>query len=111
MKEAHRPGPGVGIPLASDDAEALKVAASLVRDAGFDPVIVGPLARAREFDVGTTVYDSNMTGPQVREALNLPRHPAQFRSLPRAPPGSYIFPPTLETLLSSTFPGKRAHSP
>ena len=45
VKEAHRPGPQVGIPLASDDAEALKVAASLVRVAGFDPVIVGPLAR------------------------------------------------------------------
>ncbi|HYK58220.1 MAG TPA: NAD(P)-binding domain-containing protein [Bryobacteraceae bacterium] len=45
VKEAHRPGPQVGIPLASDDAEALKVAASLVRVAGFDPVIAGPLAR------------------------------------------------------------------
>jgi len=26
---------------------------------------------AREFDVGTTVYDSNMSGPKVREALKL----------------------------------------
>lgn len=40
------------IPLASDDAEGLKVAERLVRDAGFDPVVVGVLARAREFDVG-----------------------------------------------------------
>jgi hypothetical protein len=46
-KEAHRPEPRVGIPLASDDAEAMAVAARLVRDAGFDPVIVRPLARAR----------------------------------------------------------------
>jgi predicted dinucleotide-binding enzyme len=43
----------LGIPLASDDAEALKIASQLVSDAGFDPVPVGGLARAREFDVGT----------------------------------------------------------
>jgi 8-hydroxy-5-deazaflavin:NADPH oxidoreductase len=70
-KEAHRPEPRVGIPLASDEAEALEVAAGLVRDAGFDPVVVGPLARAREFDVGTAVYASNMSGPQVRHTLGL----------------------------------------
>jgi 8-hydroxy-5-deazaflavin:NADPH oxidoreductase len=70
-KEAHRQEPRVGIPLASDDKEALKIAAHLVRDAGFDPVIVGPLWRARDFDVGTRVYDSNMSGPQIREALRL----------------------------------------
>lgn len=70
-KEAHRADPRVGVPLASDDAEALEVAARLVRDAGFDPVIVGPLARAREFDVGTAVYASNMSGPEVRRALEV----------------------------------------
>jgi 8-hydroxy-5-deazaflavin:NADPH oxidoreductase len=70
-KEAHRPEPRVGIPLVSDDEEALTVAPDLVRDAGFDPVIVGPLSRARDFDVGTTVYASNMSGPQVRQALKV----------------------------------------
>jgi 8-hydroxy-5-deazaflavin:NADPH oxidoreductase len=39
--------------------------------AGFDPVAAGPLSRAREFDVGTPVYDSNMSGPEVRRALGL----------------------------------------
>jgi 8-hydroxy-5-deazaflavin:NADPH oxidoreductase len=47
------------------------VVARLVRDAGFDPVIVGPLSRAREFDVGTPVYASNMSGPEVRQALGV----------------------------------------
>jgi len=70
-KEAHRKEPRIGVPLASDDPEALKIAARLVRDAGFDPVIVGPLARAREFDVGTPVYASNMSGPEVRHALGV----------------------------------------
>ena len=39
----------VAIPLAGDDAEALAVAQRLVKDVGFEPVVVGPLARAREF--------------------------------------------------------------
>jgi len=44
-----------------------------VRDAGFDPVLVGPLSRAREFDVGTPVYNTNMSGPLVRRALRVPQ--------------------------------------
>lgn len=71
-KEAHRSGPRVGVPLASDDAEALQIAAGLVTDAGFDPVIVGALDRSREFDFGAPVYDTGMSGPEVREALGLP---------------------------------------
>jgi 8-hydroxy-5-deazaflavin:NADPH oxidoreductase len=59
------------IPVASDDAEALKIAERLVRDAGFDPVVVGGLARAREFDVGTDVYTELLTAKQLREALGL----------------------------------------
>jgi 8-hydroxy-5-deazaflavin:NADPH oxidoreductase len=46
--EAHRAGEPIGVPIASDDAGALEIAAKLVRDAGFEPVPV-PLARAREF--------------------------------------------------------------
>jgi 8-hydroxy-5-deazaflavin:NADPH oxidoreductase len=70
-KGAHRDGPRIGIPLASDDGEALETAARLVTDAGFDPVLVGILDRARDFDVGTIVYDTGMSGPEVRAALNL----------------------------------------
>lgn len=71
--EAHREAPQVGIPLASDDAEALALAAKLVRDAGFDPVIVGPLAKARMFDVETPVYNTGMSGPDLRAALGVER--------------------------------------
>ena len=42
--QAHRSGEKLAIPLAADDEAALQVAARLVTDAGFDPVIVGPLA-------------------------------------------------------------------
>lgn len=69
--EAHRKGAPVAIPLAGDDAQALQVAERLVRDAGFAPVVVGPLSRAREFDVGTPVYTRLMTEPQLKAALGL----------------------------------------
>ena len=69
--EAHRDGDRVGIPLASDDPAALEVAAQLVRDAGFDPVIVGPLARGKEFEPNTKPYNTGMSGPQVRKALGV----------------------------------------
>jgi predicted dinucleotide-binding enzyme len=59
--EAHRAGDRVGIPLASDDREALDIAAALVRDAGFEPVVVGHLARGREFEPGTPGYNTGMS--------------------------------------------------
>jgi predicted dinucleotide-binding enzyme len=69
--EAHRAGEKAAIPLAADDAGALRIAERLVRDAGFDPVFVGPLSRAREFDVGTAVFGRAHTARELREALGL----------------------------------------
>src|SRR5262249_54297149 len=43
VREAHRPDPKLAIPIAGDDGEALAIAAGLVRDAGFEPVVVGKL--------------------------------------------------------------------
>lgn len=70
-REAHRPPPQVGIPLASNDTEAMQVTAQLVRDAGFDPVIAGGLERARDFDFGSPVYNTNLSGPELRAALKV----------------------------------------
>lgn len=69
--EAHRGGDRVGIPLASDDAAALDVAAELVRDAGFDPVIVGALARGREFEPNTPMYNTGKSGRELREYFSV----------------------------------------
>jgi predicted dinucleotide-binding enzyme len=69
--EAHRAGEPVGIPIAGDDARALEVAARLVRDAGFEPVVVGPLARARTFDVGSPVYTQLLTARELKARLGL----------------------------------------
>jgi len=67
--EAHRPGDRVGIPLASDDAGALDTAAALVRDAGFDPVVVGPLVRGKEFEPDTPAYNTGMSGRALGDLL------------------------------------------
>lgn len=67
----HREGELVAIPIAGDDAEAVAVTSNLVIDAGFEPVVVGSLARAREFDQGTAVYVQDLTAAELRAALNL----------------------------------------
>jgi len=71
-REAHRAGEKMGIPIAGDDKAAVDIVVRLVQDAGFDPVVVGGLARAKEFDTGTPVYVKGLTARQFREALKLP---------------------------------------
>jgi predicted dinucleotide-binding enzyme len=73
--EAHRPGDRVAIPLAGDDQGALAVASRLIQDAGFEPVVVGPLARAKDFDPGTPVYVKVLTAREMRERLGLDQAP------------------------------------
>ena len=68
---AHRAGDPVAIPLAGEDAAALAVAQQLVRDAGFEPVVVGDLSRARDFDFGTYPYTHVLDAAQLRQALHL----------------------------------------
>jgi predicted dinucleotide-binding enzyme len=72
LREGFRKPERIGIPLAASDPEAMKVAAQLVSDAGFDPVPVGDLSRAREFDYGTPVYVRGMTAAELKKALKLP---------------------------------------
>jgi 8-hydroxy-5-deazaflavin:NADPH oxidoreductase len=74
--EAHRKSDRVGIPLAGDDAQALEMAARLVQDAGFDPVVVGPLARGREFEPDTPPYNTGMSGRDLRRAFESGGQPA-----------------------------------
>lgn len=71
-REANRPPPRLAIPIAGDDAEALAVAQSLVRDAGFDPVVVGGLDQARLFQRGGPGYGQAVTAAELRRILGLP---------------------------------------
>ncbi|MCR0980850.1 NADPH-dependent F420 reductase [Roseomonas populi] len=70
-EQAHRAGGLVAIPLAGDDAAALETASALVRDAGFDPVVVGPLSRATDFAMGARGYGQVVAAPELRRILGL----------------------------------------
>jgi hypothetical protein len=50
---AHRAGEPVGVPIAGDDPKAIAVAQSLIREIGFEPVLVGGLAMGRYLVPGT----------------------------------------------------------
>jgi predicted dinucleotide-binding enzyme len=70
--EAGRADPKLPIPIAGDDADALQVAAGLVRDAGFEPVVVGGLAEARRFQRGAPGYGPSANAAELRQKLRLP---------------------------------------
>jgi predicted dinucleotide-binding enzyme len=53
--------------MAGDDQEALKVASGLVRDAGFEPVILGSLQRSKVFEQGGPLYGAEMSAQEMRE--------------------------------------------
>jgi 8-hydroxy-5-deazaflavin:NADPH oxidoreductase len=70
-KEANRPDPRLAIPIAGDDAEAVQVVSGLVRDAGFDPVVVGKLADAKRFQRGGPGYGQPVSAAELKQKLNL----------------------------------------
>jgi predicted dinucleotide-binding enzyme len=70
-REANRPDPKLAIPIAGDDQKAVQVAAALVRDAGFDPVVVGDLKDASRFQRGAPGYGQEVTAAELRQKLSL----------------------------------------
>jgi predicted dinucleotide-binding enzyme len=69
LRQANRPGRRLAIPIAGDDKEALTVASRLVRDAGFDPVIVGSLRDAQHFARGAPLYGQEITADEMQQRL------------------------------------------
>jgi 8-hydroxy-5-deazaflavin:NADPH oxidoreductase len=67
--EAGRPDPRLPIPIAGDDEEAVKVAAGLVQDAGFEPVVAGGLVEARRFQRGAPGYGPSANAEELRQRL------------------------------------------
>ncbi|HUK41521.1 MAG TPA: NAD(P)-binding domain-containing protein [Candidatus Acidoferrales bacterium] len=66
---SNRPGARMAIPIAGDDKEALAVAQTLVRDAGFDPVLIGGLESAKIFAQGGPLYGQDITAQEMQERL------------------------------------------
>jgi predicted dinucleotide-binding enzyme len=71
-RESHRSGSPIGMPVAGDDAQAVKTATQLVRDAGFEPVVV-PLARAGDFAPGTPIFGKPTPVDELRKYLGVKR--------------------------------------
>lgn len=69
--EAHRAGDRLGVPIASDDPAALEAAAALVRDAGFEPVPIGDLDRARDFDPESPVWNKGMSARALKHHFGM----------------------------------------
>jgi predicted dinucleotide-binding enzyme len=67
--EANRQPARLAIPIGGDDAAAIAVAERLVRDAGFDPVMVGSLAETRQFDLGQPLAAGNLTAAELRARI------------------------------------------
>jgi predicted dinucleotide-binding enzyme len=69
-RQSNRAGAKLAIPIAGDDREAIQVAEELVRDAGFDPVLVGGLDSARKFQQRSPgVYGFQGTAAELRAKL------------------------------------------
>lgn len=66
----NKQGEQLGIPLASDDPEAIKVASELVRQAGFEPIVV-PLARAGEIGPRRPLGSGSFTAAQWKQKLGM----------------------------------------
>lgn len=69
MREAHtRPAAErMGMPIAGDDEKAIAVASALIRDAGYEPVLVGTLAGMGKHLIPGTPLTGERTADEVRK--------------------------------------------
>ena len=65
-EDAHRPGGLVGVPIAGDDQNALSTASSLIREIGFEPVVVGGLSMGKYLVPGTPLGGEH-TAAEIRQ--------------------------------------------
>lgn len=70
-REHHREGERIAVPIAGDDPAALRVAEQLVRDAGFEPVVVGPLASADKFAPGGPLFRQIGSVEEMRRKMGV----------------------------------------
>jgi 8-hydroxy-5-deazaflavin:NADPH oxidoreductase len=67
--QANRQPARIAIPIGGDDAAAIAIAERLIRDAGFDPVMVGTLAESKQFDLGQPLAQGNMSAAELRARM------------------------------------------
>ena len=54
-QNARRAGEPVGVPIAGDDPKAIDLATRLIKETGFEPVLIGDLAKGKYLVPGTPV--------------------------------------------------------
>ena len=69
-KIAHRPGSLVGVPIAGDDSKAIDLASRLIREAGFEPVLIGDLAKGKHLVPGTPLAGQH-TAAELRQIATI----------------------------------------
>jgi 8-hydroxy-5-deazaflavin:NADPH oxidoreductase len=65
---AQRQGERIGMPIAGDDPSAIAAASILVREIGYEPVVVGPLAMGKYLIPGTPLAGEH-TPEQIRQIV------------------------------------------
>src|SRR5262245_34425955 len=68
--QANRQPARIAIPIGGDDAAAIAVTERLVRDSGFDPVMIGTLAQSRQFDLGQPLAQGNSSAAELRARIS-----------------------------------------
>ena len=63
---ANNKGERVGMPIAGDDPEAIRVASALVRDVGYEPVLVGTLAAMGKYLMPGTPLAGEHSPEEIR---------------------------------------------
>lgn len=66
MATAHEEPGRIGMPIAGDDTEAIEIASGLIREAGFEPVLVGGLEMGRYLMPGTPLAGEH-SAAEIRE--------------------------------------------
>ncbi len=66
LKYAHDPQHPISVPFAGNDENAKKVAAQLIRDAGFEPFDLGTLADSRAQDPSGVLFGKTLTREEIR---------------------------------------------
>ncbi len=71
MGQVHQEPGRVGMPIAGDDAKAIEIASRLIRDIGFEPVLVGGLAMGKHLMPGTPLAGEHSPAEIRRIAATL----------------------------------------
>jgi predicted dinucleotide-binding enzyme len=66
MGAAHEQPGRIGMPIAGDDAQAVAVASRLIRDIGYEPVLIGGLARGKHLIPGSPLAGEH-TPAEIRQ--------------------------------------------